>query len=54
MNDKYQDAIIAAGEKDYSTFQKNISAVAEDKIKSTLSGFIKYLEKNAFEDVKEK
>lgn len=53
MAAEFEKAVIAAGEKDYSSFKQNITLPAEEKIKSTLAGFIKYLEKNAFvKDIK--
>lgn len=45
----YDKAILAAGEKDFSAFQKEIAPAAESKIKNALAGFMKYLEKTQFE-----
>ena len=46
MSDK--NILVSAAKKDYKTFEREIITKVEDKMKSYLSGFSQYLEKNAF------
>jgi len=47
------ETIIAAAKKDYKAFESEVKNQVEDKMKTYLSGFSKYLEKNAFSKKKE-
>ena len=42
------DTIVSAAKKDYKTFEKDIAVEVENKMKTYLSGFNSYLQKNAF------
>lgn len=46
-------AIISATDKDFKGFEKSISKVLDDKMKTTVGGFVKYLEKNTFKSDKD-
>lgn len=37
-------------EKDFESFKKIINSAVENKMEKQLKGFIKYLEKNAFQE----
>ena len=48
MANELGQAIVAAANKEYKEFEKVASGAVEDKMKTHLTGFMSYLEKNQF------
>jgi hypothetical protein len=48
MENELSQAVIAAANKEYKSFEKVAAAATEEKMKAHLTGFMSYLEKNTF------